>query len=162
MMLMETYAVNNLGLLLHDAARVVRKRFELRSRDLELPPAQWRLLIRLMREGKASQVRLAELLEIEPISVSRLVDRMAEGGWVTRERDTADRRVNIVAPTAKARDAYEVLRGMTDSIYAEALEGIPPAERAILHASLATIIANLSAPDQSQNSPLIICEAAAP
>lgn len=159
---METYAVNNLGLLLHDAARLVRKRFELRSRDLELPPAQWRLLIRLMREGTASQVRLAELLEIEPISVSRLVDRMTEGGWVTRERDTADRRVNIVAPTRKACDAFEVLRGMTDSIYAEALAGVPPAERAILISALGAVIANLSASEPSESRPITLCEAAAP
>lgn len=148
---MESFATNNLGLLLHDAAWLLRKRFEARSRDLGLPSTQWRLLIRLMREGKAPQIRLAELLEIEPISVSRLVDRMAEGGWVTREKDPADRRINLVVPTRKATQAYEELRGMSESVFEEALHGIPPADRKLLIAALTTIVSNLSGPSQPED-----------
>lgn len=143
---MESVAVNNLGLLLHDAGRLLRKRFEARSKDLGLPSAQWRLLVRLMREGGAPQIRLAELLEIEPISVSRLVDRMVEGGWVRREKDPADRRVNVVVPTAKANHAFDELRGMADDVIDEALAGVAPADRSALIAALSTIVANLSGP----------------
>lgn len=157
---MESFVTNNLGLLLHDASRLLRKRFEARSRDLGLSSAQWRLLIRLGREGKAPQVRLAELLEIEPISLSRLVDRMAEGGWVRREKDPSDRRVNLVVPTAKATRAFEELCGMTDSVFEEALAGIPPRDRAVLVTALSTIISNLSGPDPSADCATPACETA--
>ncbi|WP_134725392.1 MarR family winged helix-turn-helix transcriptional regulator [Paracoccus luteus] len=157
---MESVAVNNLGLLLHDAARLLRRRFEARSKDLGLPSAQWRLLIRLVREGKAPQVRLAELLEIEPISVSRLVDRMVEGGWVTREKDPLDRRVNLVVPTRKATRAFEELRGTAEIVFDEALAGVSPTDRQVLIAALSTIVSNLSGPPQSQDCAAPACETA--
>lgn len=152
--------MNNLGLLLHDAARLLRKRFEARSKDLGLPSAQWRLLIRLVREGRAPQIRLAELLEIEPISVSRLVDRMVEGGWVMREKDPSDRRVNLVVPTRKATQAFEELRGMTESIFEEALAGISPADRKVLIAALSTLVFNLSGSSPSEDCATPACETA--
>lgn len=152
--------MNNLGLLLHDAARLLRKRFEARSKDLGLPSAQWRLLIRLVREGKAPQVRLAELLEIEPISVSRLVDRMVEGGWVRREKDPLDRRVNLVVPTRKATQAFEELRGMTESVFEEALAGISPQDRRVLITALSAIVSNLSGPTPFADGTPLDCETA--
>ena len=57
---------------------LMRKRFEARASGLGLSSAQWRLLVRVAKEDGVAQARLAELLEIEPISVSRLVDRMEE------------------------------------------------------------------------------------
>lgn len=157
-MLMETLAISNLGLLLHDSARLLRKRFEARSKGLGLPSAQWRLLVRLVREGKAPQARLAELLEIEPISLSRLVDRMAEGGWVRREKDPLDRRVNLVVPTRKALQAFEDLRGMSEGIFDEALAGISPEHRAVLIAALSTLVSNLSGPVPSAKGATPACE----
>ena len=93
---------DSLGFLLTDATRAIRRRFEQRAACLGLSSSQWRLLMQLKRGGPLPQARLAELLEIEPISVSRLVDRMQEAGWVRREPDATDRRVKLVAPTEKA------------------------------------------------------------
>ena len=67
---MNSPALDGFGLLLHDAARLLRRRFEARGGEYGLSSAQWRLLVKLVREGRAAQSRLAELLEIEPISVS--------------------------------------------------------------------------------------------
>ena len=63
-MLMKSDGIENFGLLLHDSARLLRARFEAHGRELGLSSAQWRLLVRLKREGRATQARLAELMEI--------------------------------------------------------------------------------------------------
>ncbi|TGS24967.1 MarR family transcriptional regulator, partial [bacterium M00.F.Ca.ET.180.01.1.1] len=70
-----------------------------------LSSAQWRLMVRVAKEEGITQARLAELLEIEPISVSRLVDRMEEGGWIERTANPQDRRERQVRMTAKAERA---------------------------------------------------------
>lgn len=134
----------SLGFLLHDAHRAIRRRFELRAAELGLSSAQWRCLVHLMREGPAPQARLADLLEIEPISVSRLLDRMQEGGWITRAADPTDRRVRIVTATPKTCEAFSEARKIADTIYAEALAGLPPGTRETLIATLRRIVANLS------------------
>ena len=75
---MKSAPIDQFGFLLHDAARLMRRRFELRGSEYGLSAAQWRALVRLVKFGPMPQARLADLLEIEPISVSRLVDRMEE------------------------------------------------------------------------------------
>lgn len=136
----------SLGFLLHDAARAIRRRFEDRAAELGLSSAQWRCLVHLVREGQASQARLAELLEIEPISVSRLLDRMQDGGWVSRDPDPADRRVRIVTPTDKTAEAFAEAKKIADRIYDDALANLPPGTRDQLMSILRHIIANLSEP----------------
>src|SRR5258708_25213691 len=70
------------GVLLHDIARLLRKRYEQRARPLGLTRAQWQVLAHLQRHEGINQSGLAELLEIEPITIARLVDRMEEAGLV--------------------------------------------------------------------------------
>lgn len=134
----------SLGFLLNDATRAIRRRFEARAAELGLTSSQWRLVVHLMRNGPMPQVRLAEILEIEPISVSRLVDRMQEAGWVARTPDPNDRRVRIVSPTPKTRAAVAEAKGIADGIYDEALAGLPPGARETLTDTLRQIIQNLS------------------
>lgn len=136
--------IDRLGLLLHDATRAVRRRFEQRTQDWGLSSAQWRLLVSLKRDARASQARLAEILEIEPISVSRLVDRMVQTGWVRREPDPNDRRVRLIVPTDKALRAFETVHGVAGEVYAEALAGLSDAQKATLVTALNTIIENLT------------------
>jgi len=140
---MKTLKTNTLGFLLHDASRLLRRRFEARGQRHGLSSAQWRLLVHLAREGSASQARIAELLEIEPISVSRLVDRMEQAGWVERGSDPKDRRVRLLQPSQKAMDAFEEVRLIAGEIYDRALEGLDAGERALLMRGLETVVANL-------------------
>lgn len=135
------------GPLVHDAARLMRKRFEARARAMGLSSAQWRLLIRLLREGEMTQARLAELLEVEPISISRLVDRMAAAGWVERRKNPDDRRVHIVAPTARAEGAMPEIRAIANAVYAEATVDIPEEDRRRMIGTLQRIVDNLSSCD---------------
>ncbi|GAA2846589.1 DNA-binding MarR family transcriptional regulator [Aminobacter aminovorans] len=145
MPLMKNEGIDRLGFLIHDAARLVRRSFEQRGSEFGLSAAQWRLLVRLVKEEGVAQARLAELLEIEPISVSRLLDRMEEGGWIERRQGAADRRVRMIFPTDKALEAFSKVKAVAGEVYEKALAGLSDEERLATVHGLRTIIDNLSA-----------------
>ncbi|CCV13038.1 MarR family transcriptional regulator [Mesorhizobium sp. STM 4661] len=136
--------IDRLGFLIHDVQRLMRKRFEARASGLGLSSAQWRLMVRVAKEEGITQARLAELLEIEPISVSRLVDRMEEGGWIERRSDTADRRVRMIFPTAKASEAYAEVKSLAGEVYEVSLTGVSPEDRRVLIKALDVMVENLT------------------
>lgn len=136
--------IDRLGFLIHDVQRLMRKRFETRASGLGLSSAQWRLMVRVAKEEGISQARLAELLEIEPISVSRLVDRMEEGGWIERRADAADRRVRMIFPTAKASEAYAEVKSLAGEVYEQSLAGVSLEHRRVLIKALEAMAENLA------------------
>lgn len=136
--------IDRLGFLIHDVQRLMRKRFEARASGLGLSSAQWRLMVRVAKEEGITQARLAELLEIEPISVSRLVDRMEEGGWIERRSDAADRRVRMIFPTAKASEAYAEVKSLAGEVYEVSLTGVSPEDRRVLVKALEVMVENLT------------------
>ncbi|WP_217577662.1 MarR family winged helix-turn-helix transcriptional regulator [Mesorhizobium sp. GbtcB19] len=136
--------IDRLGFLIHDVQRLMRKRFEARASGLGLSSAQWRLMVRVAKEEGITQARLAELLEIEPISVSRLVDRMEEGGWIERRQDATDRRVRMIFPTGKASAAYADVKSLAGEVYEESLTGVSPEDRRMLIRVLDIIVQNLT------------------
>jgi len=139
-----TPEIERLGFLLHNIPRLMRKRFEGHGNPHGLSVAQWRLLSWILKGHGATQARLAELLEIEPISVSRLLDRMEEGGWVERRQGVEDRRVRMVVATAKACEAHKEIKKLVGQIYQEALAGIDERQRVALIAALEKMAENLS------------------
>lgn len=141
---MKNEDTHRIGFLLHDAARLLRRRFEARGSAYGLSAAQWRMLVTLVKAEGVAQARLAEVLEIEPISVSRLIDRMEEGGWVERRPDPNDRRVRQVFPTKKARAVFDEVKTMATAVYDQAFAGMTAAERDALIAGLQTICDNLA------------------
>lgn len=143
-MLMKILPQDNLALLIHDAHRLLRREFEARAAEYGLSSSQWRLLFRLSKEEGATQAKLAEFLEIEPISVSRLLDRMEQAGWIERRQDPTDRRVRLIHPTDKARDAFDPIRTMTLGIIDDALAGLTHEQRQATTDGLRRIIANLT------------------
>lgn len=147
MRLMKNDGTERLGFLLHDAARLLRKRFEARGAAVGLSSAQWRLLVWVVKHEGVAQARLAALLEIEPISVSRLVDRMEEAGWIERRPDAADRRVRTIHPTDKSRAVFAEVKVLAGELYEEALAGLPPDIRRATIEGLTAIVENLSAGD---------------
>ena len=144
MQLMVSDGIDRLGFLIHDVQRLMRKRFEARASGLGLSSAQWRLMVRVAKEEGITQARLAELLEIEPISVSRLVDRMEESGWIERRSDAADRRVRMIFPTAKASQAYAEIKSLAGEVYEESLTGVSPQDRRVLIKALEAMAKNLA------------------
>ncbi|WP_052710175.1 MarR family winged helix-turn-helix transcriptional regulator [Azospirillum thiophilum] len=133
-----------LGAVLNDTARLMRVRFDQRARHLGLTRAQWSVIATLARNEGIRQTALADLLEIEPITLCRQIDRMEEGGWIERHPDPSDRRARLPRLTPKAHAVLERGRAVATGIYAEALSGLPPDAEAQLVEMLAHMRANLS------------------
>ena len=136
--------IDNLGQLLNDASRAIRRVFEQRTAEHGLSATQWRLLRHALKDGPATQAMLAEMLDVEPISVSRLVDRMEQSGWVIRLPHPEDRRARIVQPTDKAMSVAAGVRDIAFGVYDEALAPLDDAGRRQLHDALQVIIETLS------------------
>lgn len=141
---LETPGTDRLGFLLHDAARLLRRRFEGNAAHYGLSSAQWRLLVRVFKEEGVAQARLAELLEVEPISVSRLVDRMEEAGWIERRADDNDRRVRNIFLTDKSQAIFGEMRAVANGVFEDALSGLDAQTRQTVLSGLQTICSNLS------------------
>jgi MarR family transcriptional regulator, transcriptional regulator for hemolysin len=134
----------NIGYVLYDAARLVGKRYDQKARLLGLTRAQCQVLLYLDRHEGINQARLAEYLEIEPISIARLIDRMEQAGWVERRFDPADRRARLLFKTEKAKPIFEEVLRVGQETRAEALAGMSAADRERLHELLLRVRGNLS------------------
>ena len=124
--------------------------YQARRANLRYRPTEGKgteLLHTLNGSGLAVPRVLAALLEVEPISVSRLVDRMAEAGWIERRQDTTDRRVRTIHPTDKSRAVFAEVKLLAAERYGEALAGRSPEIRRATSGGLAAIVDNLSAGD---------------
>jgi DNA-binding MarR family transcriptional regulator len=133
------------GFLLHDISRLMRKRFERRARAIGLTRAQWSVLANVARKEGINQTALAEILEIEPITLVRQIDRLEAAGWIERRLDPADRRVRLLFLTESAQPILERMRELGAATRAETLAGLTPAEQEALIDTLIGIKANLSA-----------------
>ena len=134
-----------LGFVLHDVARFLRKRFEQRARCLGLTRSQWQVLAFLAPNEGIHQGGLAELLEVEPITLARIIDRLQEHGLVERRQHPGDRRAWLLYLTERAHPMLERIQRMAERTRAEALEGIPDREQAELMRLLLRMKKNLTA-----------------
>lgn len=132
------------GFLVSDTARLLRRRFEQRSRHLGLSRAQWQVLAHVSRHEGAKQACLAEMMDIEPITLTRLLDRMEEAGWVERRPDPNDRRARLLYLTPQARPKLAEMRVLAEQIHGELLSRLTPEVRAALLQALACIRAALA------------------
>ena len=133
-----------LGYRMADNSRVLRRLFDERVRDLGLTAAQARLLLSLERNPSENQAFYAERLEVEPITLTRIVDRMEDAGWLERRSDPADRRARILHLTDKATQIVNELQGIVEIMFEEMLAGMASGERKTLAALLDRIGENLS------------------
>jgi MarR family transcriptional regulator, transcriptional regulator for hemolysin len=132
------------GFLLHDIARLMRKRYEQRARPLGLSRAQWQILAHLERHEGINQSGLADLLELEPITVARLIDRLEESGLVERRADPADRRAHRLFLTSRAQPMLDRGHALGDELRGEAFAGLDGAARERLIDLLLQVRGNLS------------------
>jgi len=137
------HLTRSLGFLLADCSRMMRKRFDARARELGLTRAQWRVLGQLRRREGINQTALAEILEIETITLGRHIDRLADKGWVERRADPADRRAWRLHLTKEVRPVLDRLKELSEANREEALAGISKDERESLVDALLAIKANL-------------------
>jgi MarR family transcriptional regulator for hemolysin len=132
-----------LGFLLHDVARLLRKRFEQNARGSGLTRSQWQVLAYLSRNDGINQSGLAELLDVEPITLGRIVDKLEALGLVERHPHPSDRRIHLLRLTPGARPKLAQLQLLGDITRGEALSGVSEAEQARLLKTLQTLKANL-------------------
>ncbi len=132
-----------LGFLLHDASRLMRKRVDRRARALGLTRAQWRVLAQLRRREGINQSALADILEVENITMGRHIDRLEDAGWVERRPDPADRRAWRLYLAEKVQPILDGMRVLSNETREEALACLSPDQRAILIDGLVTIKDNL-------------------
>ena len=127
-----------------ETAHALRKAFDRRAVGMGVTRAQWKVLFRVEREPGLRQIELADRLDIEPITLSRIVDRVEEAGLVERVADPADRRAWRLHLTAKAQPLIAKLHAVADLMIAEAFAGIDPDQVAITRSVLARVRDNAS------------------
>jgi DNA-binding MarR family transcriptional regulator len=145
MMLLEAFVHLNptLGFLLHDVARLLRKRFEQHAKHIGLTRTQWQTLAYLARCEGTNQISLAEQLEIEPITLARVVDKLCARDLIERRADASDRRVKRLFLTDVSRPLLDEIRALGEATRSEALEGVSDADRQRLFDILDTMKTNL-------------------
>jgi len=133
----------NFGFLLHEVARLLRRNFDRRVSGLGLTQAQWRTLAYLARHEGINQTSLAELLEVKPITLARLVDRLEGAGWVERRGDPADRRVFRLYLTESAQPMLVEMEEIAAKTRKDALAGLGRTQQRQVVDLLSTLKKNL-------------------
>lgn len=136
--------MEQLGWEIGETSHALRRAFDRKAAALGVTRAQWRLLAHLNRAPGGRQVELAERMDIEPITLCRIVDRLEESNLVERRRDPADRRAWQLYLTDKAGPLVERLHGLADELSDEAFAGLDDAHLATVRTALARIRSNLS------------------
>jgi MarR family transcriptional regulator for hemolysin len=117
------------GFLLGDVARLYGNKIDQKLRRLGMTKAQCRVMAHLLLHEGINQAGLAELLEIEPISLVRMLDRMEEAGWVERRPDPNDRRARCLYLTEKAQPVFDQVIEVADAHEAEVCADLSPEEK---------------------------------
>ncbi len=124
--------LRSFGFLLRDVSRLYVRRFEQRAAALGLTLPQCRALVYLALNEGISQARLAELTDVEPMTLVRILDRMASDGWLERRVDPADRRARCIYLKAKARPLVDDIWKLADLTREEAFRGVPKKQASVL------------------------------
>jgi MarR family transcriptional regulator, transcriptional regulator for hemolysin len=113
---------------LGELQRLVRLYADKQAARYGITRAQWAVLAKVERCEGLKQTELAELLEMQPITLTRLIDKLCDNGWIERRADQTDRRVNRLYLRKAARPLLGKLSGLRSEITATALDGINPSD----------------------------------
>jgi MarR family transcriptional regulator, transcriptional regulator for hemolysin len=113
---------------LGELQRLVRLYADKQAARFGITRAQWAVLAKVERAEGLKQSELAELMEMQPITLTRLIDRLCDNGWIERRGDETDRRVNRLYLRKAARPLLGKLSGLRSELTATALAGINPAD----------------------------------
>ena len=132
-----------IGFVLHDVGRLMRKRFEQQAAHLGFTRSQWLVLLHLAKNEGIHQAGLAEILEVEPITLVRILDKLECRGLIERRQHPTDRRLWTLFLDPKAHSSLETLQAIGEVTRSEALAGLSGADRAALLRMLDATKANL-------------------
>ena len=120
---MSTTEKTTFGFLVTDVTRLMRKLFDRRAQRFDLTRAQWRALKRVHHGEGITQNELAEFLEMEPIAVGRVIDRLQKAGFVERRADPSDRRVWRLHLLPKAHAVVDDMDELSSELFRQAQRG---------------------------------------
>jgi len=126
-----------------DVARMIRTYADHKARQFGITRAQWVVLVRLDRFEGLKQSELADMLDLQPITLTRLLDRLSAGGLIERRADPNDRRANRLYLTPAARPLLERLGDLGEQLMTTALAGVDRDSIERMVAQLATVKENL-------------------
>lgn len=139
-------------MVLAQVARLMRRAFDERAREIGVTRPQWQVLSFLLRYEGIKQAGLADLLEVEPITAGRMIDRMQEAGFVERRADPADRRAWRLFLTDRGREITARLHPLALETSNAALAGVSEQDAAQLLRILEVMLSNLTGrPSASRN-----------
>jgi MarR family transcriptional regulator, transcriptional regulator for hemolysin len=131
------------GFILNDVARLLRTYADHKAAQFGMTRAQWAVLVRLDRSEGLNQSELAEMLDLQPITLTRLLDKLCDSGLIERRPDPADRRAKRLFLTAAARPLLGQLGVLGEETMASALKGVAPHNIEQMIAHLAVVKENL-------------------
>lgn len=134
----------NIGTMLAQVSRLMRRSFDERARAIGVTRPQWHVLGILSSNEGINQGGLAEILEVEPITAGRMIDRLQDAELVQRRPDPDDRRAWRLFLTPRGQDLLTKLRPFAKETFEIALEGIDEAQREALLGMLQSIRGNLT------------------
>jgi DNA-binding MarR family transcriptional regulator len=145
----------NMGFLLADVARLMRRNFDRRAQQIGLSRAQWQVLAWLKRNEGISQAALADLLEMSPMTLVRLIDKLETAGLVQRRPKPGDRRSYQLYLADHAHPLLDRLWDMGAETRRQAQAGMSKMQEMMLVEALNTIRRNLvEADSDSANRPV--------
>ena len=134
----------NIGTMLAQVSRLIRRSFDERARENGVTRPQWQVLSVLRRNEGINQGGLADILEVEPITAGRMIDRLQEARLVERRPDPADRRAWRLYLTPRGTELLDQIRPFAQETLELALDGIAVEQRQQLMETLLQMRCNLS------------------
>lgn len=133
----------NFGFLIHDVSRMMRAWFDERAQALGLTRAQWRVLVHLAGREGLNQKGLAEILELDTVTLGRHIDRLERDGWLERRPDPGDRRAWQLYLTEACRPTLDHMERLAAETMRAAMVGVSDNEQEKFVEVLSRIKANL-------------------
>lgn len=143
---------SKIGFKISLVGRLLRKGFDRRVAPLGVTRAQWRTLHAIHHNSGLKQRQLAEILEVESVTVGRFIDRLEALGWIERQPDPEDRRAYRLVTTATVEPLFHELETLGDEEEEVALSGLSPEDRVCLAGYLDQIAANLAQSMRAENA----------
>jgi MarR family transcriptional regulator for hemolysin len=134
----------SIGFLVHEVARLFRRRFEDEARIHGVTLPQWRALAEIFKSEGISQVSLAGCIDTDPMTLSGILDRLEKRGLVERYPDPNDSRAKLARLTTSGVELVNTARNVGRELYENALIGLSETERLRLAAGLIRIRENLN------------------
>ena len=134
----------SIGYLVHEVARLYRRRFEDEARTHGITLPQWRALAVIQKYAGISQVAMAEKIDTDPMTISGILDRLDKRGLIERFPDPNDSRSKLARLTPEGEVLVRTARNVGDDLQAASLDGLSAEDRRVLSAHLIRIRDNLN------------------